>query len=392
MLEPIATMDRMLKVLAASAAGVVCLAGCTTSIGPSTSSPSGVPASNSPAASVRARMVTLMGEHTYVVAKLAIAAAAGRKDEYTSYAGLLATNSDDIANVFGRAVGQGQGAKFGKTWLLGDSFFVDYMVAVTTRQQGLANAALENINRKYVPQMAQDMSSPLNISTNTANRLVTDQAAATKQLIDDIASGTPAAFYPDARAAYAKAAAMGGAVAEAIAWKFPDKYPGDVSGSGAKMRAQLDSLLQEHAYLLSMATDAAATGATAATGAAVIALHASTQDLSHLIAEIFGASAGAQAGPLWNDEDTSFVAYAKAADDASKATALHALNQTSTPALMTFLNGLHVTADVASVTQQTIGVIDDQRAKSYGVVAAEDRQSAALLVSVGDLMMGAGAA
>jgi hypothetical protein len=54
-----------------------------------------------------------------------------------------------------------------------------------------------------------------------------------------------------------------------------------------------------------------------------------------------------------------------------------------------FLNGLHVTADVASVTHQTIGVIDDQRAKSYAVVAAEDRQSAALLISIGDLLMGA---
>jgi hypothetical protein len=44
---------------------------------------------------------------------------------------------------------------------------------------------------------------------------------------------------------------------------------------------------------------------------------------------------------------------------------------------------------VASVTHQTIGVIDDQRAKSYAVVAAEDRQSAALLISIGDLLMGA---
>jgi len=379
----------MLKVLAACAAGVVCLAGCASTIALPTPSASSVPSANSPAADVRARMALLMGEQTYVVAKLTVAAMAGRKDEFGSYADLLAANGVELNGVLGKAMGETAGLKFAQSWTRGNSFFVDYMVAISTRQQDLADAALMNLNTTYVPQMAQNLSAPLNISTSSANRMLTDQVTTIKQFIDDAATGTPSAFYPDVRAAYAKSTAMGGSIAEAAVWKFPDKYPGDVTTEGSKARAQLDALLQEHAYLLSMTTDATSSGATADAGAATSALQASAQDLSHAIASIFGSHAGTQAAQLWSDEDKSFVAYSSAADDASRSSALNALNHTSTPALAGFLSGLHVNADIDSVTHQTIGVIDDQRAKSYSVLAAEDRQSAALLISLGDQMMGA---
>ena len=377
----------MLKVLAACAAGVLCLAGCAGTIALPTSSASGMPGANSPAADVRARMALLMGEHTYVLAKLTVAAAAGRKDEFGSYADLLAANGSELSGVIGKAIGASAFEKFAQSWTRGDSFFVDYMVAVTTRQPDLADAAMMNLNTTYVPEVALELSTPLNISTTSINRVLTDLVATIKRFIDDSAAGTPGAFYPDVRAAYTKSIAMGGSIAEATVWKFPDRYPGDAAADGAKTRAQLDSLLQEHAYLLSVTTDAGSTGATAEAAAATSTLQANAQDLSRTIASIFGSQAGTQAAQLWSDEDRSFVAYASAGDDATKAAALTALNQTSAPELSRFLNGLHVTADVASVTHQTIGVIDDQRAKSYAVIAAEDRQSAALLISIGDLLM-----
>jgi hypothetical protein len=379
----------MLKVLAACAAGVVCLAGCASTIALPTSSPSRMAGANSTAADVRARMTLLMGEHTYAVAKLTVAAATGRKDEFGSYADLLAANGADVSGVLARAIGETAGQKFTESWTRGNSFFVDYMVAVITRQQDLADAAMLNLNTVYVPQMAQDLNTPLNISTSSANRMLTDQVTTTKQFIDDAAAGSPNAFYADVRAAYAKSTAMGGSIAEAIVWKFPDRYPGDAAAEGAKTRAQLDSELQEHAYLLSMTTDAGSSGATAEAGAATSALQANAQDVSRAIGSVFGTQAGTEAAQVWSDEDKSFVAYASAAGDAAKSGALNSLNETSTPALTSFLNGLHVTADVASVTHQTIGVIDDQRAKSYAIVAAEDRQSAALLISIGDLLMAA---
>ena len=379
----------MLKVLAAFAAGVVCVAGCASTIALPTSSPSGVPSANSPAADVRARIAVLMGEHTYVLAKLTVAATTGRKDEFGAYADLLAANGVELSGVLSKAIGETAGRRFAQSWTRGNSFFVDYMVAATTRQQDLADAAIMNLNTTYFPQMAQDLSTPLNISTSSANRMLTDQVTTIKQFIDDAAGGAPSAFYPDVRAAYAKSTAMGGSIAEATVWKFPDKYPGDATAEGSKTRAQLDALLQEQAYLLSMTTDAASNGASAEAEAAASSLQTNAQDLSHAIASVFGSQAGTQAAQLWSDEDRSFVAYASAADDATKSAALNGLNQISAPALAAFLNSLHASADMASVTHQTIGVIDDQRAKSYSVLAAEDRQSAALLISIGDLMMGA---
>ena len=382
-------MGRMLRCLAAGAAGVVLLAGCAGTIASPTSSPARMPGAASPAADVRARLSLLMGEHTYVVAKLTVAAVAGRKAEFGSYADLLAANGFELGGVLTKAIGETAGQRLADSLTRGNGFFVDYIVAVTTRQQNLADAAMMNLNTVYVPRMAEELSTPLNISASSANRMLMDQVISTKQFIDDAVAGSPASFYADVHDAYAKSTAMGGSIAEGIVWKFPDKYPGDVVAQGAKTRAQLDAVLQEHAYLLSMTTDAAANGVAVEAGAALTSLQANDQDLSHVIASGFSSQAGVQAAQLWGDEDRSFMAYASAADDAAKSAALNALDQTSTPAFTAYLNGLHVTADIASVTHQTIGVIDDQRAMSYSVLAAEDRQSAALLISIGDLMMAA---
>ncbi|HEV2218413.1 MAG TPA: hypothetical protein VGV88_12675 [Candidatus Dormibacteraeota bacterium] len=379
----------MLRCLAACAAGVVCLAGCAGTIASPTSSPARMPGATSAAADVRTRLSLLMGEHTYVVAKLTVAAVAGRKGEFGSYADLLAANGVELGGVLTTAIGETAGQRLAESWTRGNGFFVDYIVAVTTRQQNLADAAMMNLNSAYVPRMAEGLSTPLNISASSANRMLLDQVTSTKQFIDDAVAGSPTSFYADLRAAYAKSTAMGGSIAEGIVWKFPDKYPGDVMAQGAKTRAQLDASLQEHAYLLSMATDAASSGATAEAGAATSSLQANDQELSNAIASAFSSQAGARAAQLWGDEDKTFMAYASAADDAAKSAALNALDETSTPGFTAFLNGLHVTADIGSVTHQTIGVIDDQRAMSYSVLAAEDRQSAALLISIGDLMMAA---
>src|SRR5260370_5172391 len=160
-----------------------------------------------------------------------------------------------------------------------------------------------NLNTTYVPAVAQDLSTPLNISTTSINRVLTDLVTTVKRFIDDAAAGTPGAFYPDVRAAYAKWVAFGGSIGEATVWKFPDKYPGDATTQGATTRAQLDSLMQEHAYLLTMTPDAGSSGATAEAAAAASPLHANAQDPSHTIASIFRSQAGTEPAPLCGDQD-----------------------------------------------------------------------------------------
>lgn len=364
---------------AACAAGVLCLGGCGGTIAIPLNPSSGPPSANYPAADLRAHVTLLYGEHAYVLGKLAVAAIAGHKDEFASYAGLLATNGDDLSAALSKAAGESQGASFHQARVLGDSFYVDYIVAATTQQQDMSDAAMQNLDTKYVMQMAQVLSSTLNISTGTANKLLGDEVTSTKHFVDDAAAPS---FYSDVRDAYTKAIAMGGSVAEAIAWKFPDKYPGDVAGAGAKLRAQLDSTLQERSLLMTMATSPVnANGANDS-------LRASTDALVHLIGTAFGASAAGQASKAWTDENQALTAYASAADDQARQSALDNLNQAVTPELASFLSARHVDVDASSEVKAAIQVVDDQRNKSYDRLAADDRSAAAQVIATGDALLG----
>jgi len=378
MLKLIGTMNVMLKVLAAYAAGVVCLAACGGTIAIPLHPSSGPPSANYPAADLRAHVTLLYGERTYVLGKLAAAAVAGRKDEFASYAGLLATNGDDLTAAVSKAAGESQGASFHQARVLGDSFYVDYIVAATTQQQDMSDAAMQNLTTRYVMQMAQVLSSTLNISSSTASKLLGDEVSSTKHFVDDVAA---ASFYSDLRDAYAKAIAMGGSVAEAIAWRFPDKYPGDVTGEGSKLRAQTDALLQEHSLLVTMVTN------TAGTKDANASLQANTDALARVIGSAFGADAASRASKAWSDDNQGSIAYATAPDDQTRQSALDNLNKTVTPELASFLTGLHVNLDGGAQILATVQVIDDQRAKTYDRAASDDRKAAMQWVAIGDALL-----
>ena len=365
-------MLRRLGKVVAAAVGALCLAGCGAPI-PVPSDNGGPPRGDTPAADLRAHITLLYGERTYVLAKLVVAGSAGRKNEYSAYARLLATNAGDLGDALSKAAGQGTGDSFQQARLMGDGFFVDYMIGVTTQQQPMADTALQNLNTKYVPQMAQVLSSALNIPSSTGTKLLTDEVTSSKQFIDGGAAGTPTPFYSDLRSAYATSMSFGSAVAEAVAGKFPDKYPGDPTSAGAKLRAQLDSLLQEHSYLLTMATAAAAANDQDGKAAASGALGANTDALAQLFASAYDPATGDNARRSWTDENAALLAYAVTPNGSPSATELS-----------DFFAGLHASGDIPAYVHATVMVIDDQRAKSYDKIAEEDRYSATLLVAVGD--------
>lgn len=379
MLKLIGTMVRMLRA-AAGAAGVLCLAGCGGTIAIPLHPSSGPPSAGYPAADLRAHVTVLFGERTYVLGKLAAAAAAGQKDEFAAYAGMLATNGDDLAAAVSKAAGESQGASFHQARVLGDGFYVDYIVAASTQQQNVADAAMQNLSTKYVPQMAQVLSSTLNISSGTATKLLGDEVSSIKHLIDDAA--TPS-FYSDVRDAYSKAIAMGGSAAEGIAWKFPDKYPGDVTAPGAKLRAQLDATLQEHSLLMTLVASQVDTKGGESS------LQANTDALARIIGSAFGATAADQSAKAWADENEGMLAYASAPDDQTRQSAVDNLHQNVTPELASLFSRLNVTFDAAGAIKAAIQVIDDQRAKTYDRVAADDRSAAALVIALGDALLGA---
>lgn len=373
----------MVKMLAACAAGVLCLAGCAGTIAVPIHPSSGPPSANYPAADLRAHVTVLYGERTYVLGKLAVAAVAGHKDEFGSYAGLLATNGDDLAAILSKAAGESQGTSFHQARVLGDSFYVDYIVAATTQQKDLSDAAMQNLITKYAPQMAQALSSTLNMPSSTANQLIGGEVSSTKHFVDDAANKS---LYADLRDAYSKAITLGASVAEAIAGKFPDKYPGDVAGGASRLRAQLDAMLQEQAMLLTMATSPL--GEDGANGANE-SLQANRDALAKIFGSTFGASTADQASKTWADEDGGLAGYAFAADDQTKQNAQDNLNKTVTPELASFFNGLHANVDAARQIKAEMAVIDDQRSRTYEPIAPDDRAAAAQVIALGDALLAA---
>ena len=365
---------------AAGAAGVLCLVGCGGTIAIPFHSSSGPPSASYPAAGMRAHVTLLYGERTYVLGKLAAAAVAGKKDEFAAYSGMLATNGDDLAAAVSKAAGESEGASFHQAVVLGDSFYVDYIVAATTQQQDVSDAAMQNLTTRYAPEMAQVLSSTLNISTGTADKLLGDEVNSIKHFVDDAATSS---FYSDLRDAYSKAIAMGGSAAEGIALKFPDKYPGDVAGPGAKLRAQLDATLQEHSLLMTLVTSQIGAKGGASS------LQANTDELARIIGSAFGAGAADQSAKAWADEDDGMLAYASAPDDTTRQSAVDNLHQNVTPELASLLSRLNVTGDAAGEIAAAIQVIDDQRTKAYDRIAADDRSAAAQVIALGDAVLGA---
>ena len=335
-------------------------------------------------------MELLFGEHFYALGKLAVAAAAGRKDEYKPYAGLLADNGGDVATLFKSALGETQGGQIGLAWTLANSSAVDYLVAVATHDQARANAAMAKLRTQYIPSMAMLLEGALAMSIDTATLLATEQVTATKLVIDDAISGNVNALYIDLPAAYAKAAAAGDAIATLIVSSSPDRYRGGAADATGTFRAELDALVQQHGYLLTMATRALFYGGAAEKKAAKAALGAAALAIAQRIGESLGPIAGAETQAIWAGLSVSLLAYAAAPTDDARQTAATALGDISAPQLNAFVREQsHLTVDVQPVIMAGLLAIDDQRNKTYGTLGRDDRQWALLMAGIGDHITGA---
>src|SRR6185503_17181222 len=92
----------------------------------------------------------------------------------------------------------------------------------------------------------------------------------------------------------------------------PSMYsaPASAPVPAAELRAKLNTLLQEHAYLAAGATNAALGGRTAEFQAAAGALDANSVDLSKAIGSVYGGGAEQAFLALWRKHIGFFVDYA----------------------------------------------------------------------------------
>jgi hypothetical protein len=361
--------------------------------GPRLSSPTAAASTaDSKAADLRARLDLLLGEHVIVIAKDSLAATANRADEYAGYATLLTINGNDLSAVMNSAFGASAAARFDQIWATQNNYFVDYTIGIASHDSGKSDGAASGLVNGFVPAFAQFMNSMTSIPLDPITQLTTEQVLEIKAIIDDQAALNNARMFADLDRAYAHAARLGDALASAFANKFPDKFPGDPAGKAVDFRVSFDSLLQEHSYLATMATSAATAGRSTEQAAALTALAANADSLGTLFTSVFGAAAGTRFDQVWGARDAELVVYAGKADDATRQSALHSLTDSFVTQFLslvrdsTDLSGAEISNAVQSQVADMIRVIDDQRAKSAKVVAADDHTAAAATNPIGDLI------
>jgi len=377
------------RISAATAVAATILIACTSNgLGqPSPLSPGATPSITSidvtitKAANLRTRLDLLLGEHVLLVAKES-AAAAEEVDAYPGYVSLLAANASDLGGEMGAAFGNTAAAQFGHDWQQMNTDLVEYGVGLVTHNQGQADASASDLSQSYLPSMSSLIAALTRLPADQITRLMTDQIHGARLVVDDAAGQNLSKLYADLHTAYTQAPQLGDLLTGQIARLFPDKFPGDLTLRAVAQRAALNQLMQEHAYLATMATAAAIAGRDVERATAVSSLDSNEVSLGLLFTDLFGATTGKQLGSLWAAQDTATLDYAAGAD---------AAQQTLTQGFVSgFAAAAHIApAALSDETSAVITVINDQRNKFFSTLAADDRAAAIELQPVADEMIAA---
>jgi hypothetical protein len=382
---------RSFRVLAAVLAAMTLFA-CTTSRGPVASgtrltSPSPNPA-DSKAADLRTRLDLLLGEHVMVIAKES--SAARRADEFAGYAHLLTSNGSDLTDLVRSALGGAAAARFDTIWSAQNNYLVNYTIGLVTHNKTNSDAAAASLVNGFVPQFSQFVADTAQIPQGPIAHLVMQHALQTKAVIDDQVAQRYPRLYADLHVAYGQASQIGNALAPRIVQKYPDKFPGSASSKAVDLRVSVNALLQEHAYLSTMATSAVVGGRSVERVAAVAALTDNTNALATMLKDLFGSTAAIQFDQIWPAKNAAVIAYATASAAAARQRARSQLTDVFVPRFSGFIQswtGLAAfTPAVDSQVEGTITVIDDQRSKSLAGVAADDRSAEASMELEADLI------
>lgn len=312
---------------------------------------------------MRTRLDLLLSEHVMIVAKES-AAAGNHTDEYSAYTALLGTNSADLSSLLGRAFGSTAAAQVAQAWNTQNGLLVDYAIGVVTHNDDKAIAALSSLTNSFATQFAQVINSESGLPVEATRQLVVQQALDDKAFIDDVLAQKYPSYYTDLHAAYAQTARLGDTLATQIVRRFPDKFPGDPNVPAVDTRVSLNLLLQEHSYLLTMATDAVVAKRDAEKTAALTAL----------------ASGSNKLAKVWVDWDSALVGYASSTDTSAGALTATFVDRVA--------SATHADKpSVQNLITATIKVIDDQKAKSSKTLGGDDRAAATAMQPIADSLV-----
>lgn len=347
-------------------------------VGSAESSPTGS-TSSSGAAALRTHLDLLAGEQVMIVAK-ETAAAADHEDAYAGYTALLTSNLADLTEIVRTAFGSTAADGFSKDWSDQNGFLVDYGIGAVTHNDAKAQAAMSNLETTSVPKLAGQIADMSGLSGHSITQLLTQQVGDDKAFMDDLAAQKYSSSYDDLRTAYFASERLGDALSERMAQRFPDRFPGDPTLPAVDQRVMLNILFQEHAYLATMATDAAVGARDADQAAATAALGVNQSALSRSMTDLYGSGAKAGFDAAWQARDAALIAYAQKGDSASRSV----LTATAPPVASAARAPAAVVSDELAAL---IKVIDDQRAKASDKVAGDDRAAATSMQPVADAIV-----
>jgi hypothetical protein len=352
-------------------------------------------AADSQAADLRVTLNLLLSEHLIIASKATGAALGGRADEFEAYGELLNQNGSDMGALIKAAFGDEAETKFNGIWSAHNGFFVDYTQGAAADDQAKQDKAVKDLLETYVPQFAELISGATGLPQAKLEELTKEHVISTKAIVDAQKAENWSATYGAIRAGFAHMAMLGDPLAEAIAAKLPNKFPGDNTTKAVSFRVALNELLQEHLYLASFATGAALGGRTDEFSAAGAALNANGTDIGAAIRGLYNAEAETTFNGIWSAHNGFFVDYTQgvAADDtAEQEQAVKALTEQYVPDFAAFL---HTATDLptnalAELTTEhvltTKAIVDAQGADDVdeAKVASEDRHAGQHMQMLGD--------
>jgi hypothetical protein len=373
-----------LKAFGILAISALLMVACTT--GGSASSSSRIaagslsPAANpadSKAADLRVRLNLLLGEHVMLVAKQAVAAS-NHTDEYAGYLALLSANSNSLLDAMRAAFGTTAATQLDQAWAIQNGYLIDYTIGRVTHNDNKSNGAMSGLVNGFVPRFAQLITSLTQLPLDSMMQLETAQLTNTKTVIDDEVAQAYNKLYADLRVAYASSSRMGDTLAIRVAQVFPDKFPGDPSSKAVDARVSLNSLLQEHAYVTTMMSDAGIAGRGTEAASALSGVAGVRADLGPIMSYRLDTGARTQFDQLWGIRDAALFGYANSSDASAR--------QRLTGSFVSQFSAL-TAAPASAVRDQlvaTFKVMDDQRALSFQQAPNDDRAAAAAMQPVAD--------